>query len=123
MTDHSNMKSTLPSDKKMYYETVASQEEVYLERIEEELRMILIAEVVGCTHLITLTCASCNSMCSCSNLCSCSSVEASPQKPCPGIMPRIPYGPALRECVFGHRLARIDVAGEHQFSGSSYLTQ
>ena len=44
MTDHSNMKSTLPSDKKMYYETVASQEEVYLEKIEEESRMILIAE-------------------------------------------------------------------------------
>ena len=32
---------SIPPDTETYYETVASQEEIYLEETEEELRMIL----------------------------------------------------------------------------------
>jgi hypothetical protein len=34
----------LPPDSETYYEAVASQEEIYLEETEEEIRMILISD-------------------------------------------------------------------------------
>jgi hypothetical protein len=37
----------LPTDTEAYYEAVASQEEIHLEEVEEELRAILIFGIVG----------------------------------------------------------------------------
>jgi len=37
-----NSDKNIPTDTEAYYETVASQEEIYLEEVEEELRAILI---------------------------------------------------------------------------------
>jgi len=37
-----NGDKNIPTDTEAYYETVASQEEIYLDEIEEELRVILI---------------------------------------------------------------------------------
>lgn len=42
-TDMNNDKN-LPPDTEAYYETIASQEEIYLEETEEELRAILTSE-------------------------------------------------------------------------------
>lgn len=44
MSNFQNNDENIPAQAEAYYETVASQEEVYLEETEEELRAILIAE-------------------------------------------------------------------------------
>ncbi len=42
MSINMNSDKNIPTDTEAYYETVASQEEIYLEEVEEELRAILI---------------------------------------------------------------------------------
>ena len=42
MSINMNDDKNIPTDTEAYYETVASQEEIYLEEVEEELRAILI---------------------------------------------------------------------------------
>jgi len=44
MANYERNEQNFPSETESYYETVARQEEVYLEETEEELRMILIAD-------------------------------------------------------------------------------
>jgi hypothetical protein len=42
MSNHESNDEDIPIASEAYYETVASQEETYLEETEEELRMILV---------------------------------------------------------------------------------
>ena len=44
MATNANEGKSIPTDTEAYYETVASQEEIYLEETEEEVRAILTAE-------------------------------------------------------------------------------
>jgi hypothetical protein len=44
MSNDNVIPKNIPNDTDAYYETVASQEEIYLEETEEELRAILISE-------------------------------------------------------------------------------
>jgi len=41
---NTNEDKSIPTDTKAYYETVASQEEIYLEETEEEVRAILTSD-------------------------------------------------------------------------------
>ena len=44
MPMNTNEDKSIPTDTKAYYETVASQEEIYLEETEEEVRAILTSD-------------------------------------------------------------------------------
>ena len=42
MSNHESSDKDIPTGSEAYYEAVASQEEIYLEEAEEDLRMILV---------------------------------------------------------------------------------
>lgn len=47
MFSYKSYDERLPTDTEAYYEAVASQEEIYLEEVKEELRAILIFGILG----------------------------------------------------------------------------